>query len=48
MIGQVEGARVKVESALPRSFPGRTWDFIQAGMRSQVRAFSAGLSELTC
>ncbi len=47
MIGQVQGALAKVESALPRSFPGRTWETIQAGMRSQVRAFTVGLSELT-
>ena len=46
MIGQVEDALKAVESRLPQSFPGRTWDTIQAGMRSQVRAFTAGLSEL--
>ena len=45
-IGQVEGALAAVESRLPRSFPGRTWDTIQAGMRSQVHSFTAGLSEL--
>ena len=26
--------------------PGRTWDTIQAGVRSQVRAFTTGLSEV--
>ena len=46
LIGQTEGALADVESRLPRSFPGRTWHAIQAGVRSQVRAFSAGLSEL--
>ena len=46
LIGQTEGALADVESRLPRSFPARTWHTIQAGVRSQVRAFSAGLSEL--
>jgi hypothetical protein len=46
MIGQVEDALAAVESRLPQSFPGRTWDTIQAGMRSQLHAFIAGLSEL--
>ena len=38
MIGQVEGALAAVESRLPRSFPSRTWDAIQTGMRSQAHA----------
>ncbi len=46
MIDQVEGALAAVESRLPRPFPSRTWDTIQAGMRSQLHAFIAGLSEL--
>jgi serine/threonine-protein kinase HipA len=46
LVGQTEGALADVESRLPRSFPGRTWDTIQAGMRSQLHAFIAGLSEL--
>ena len=46
MIGQVEDALEAVESRLPRSFPGRTWDTIQAGVRSQLHAFIAGLSEV--
>jgi len=46
LVGQTEGALADVESRLPRSFPGRTWHTIQAGVRSQVRAFSVGMSEL--
>ena len=46
VIDQVDGALATVESRLPRSFPDRTWDTIQAGVRSQVHSFTAGLSEL--
>lgn len=46
VIDQVDGALATVESRLPRSFPDRTWDTIQAGLRSQVHSSTAGLSEL--
>ena len=35
LVGQVEGALATIESRLPRSFPSRTWDAIQTGMRLQ-------------
>ena len=46
MIDHIEEALTAVESRLPRSYPARTWHTIQAGMRSQVRAFTTGLSEV--
>lgn len=46
MVSQVEKALATVEARLSRSFPGRTWDTIEAGMRSQVHAFTADVSEL--
>jgi serine/threonine-protein kinase HipA len=46
MVDHIEEALAAVESRLPRSFPGRSWDTIQAGVRSQVHAFTAGLSDL--
>ena len=46
IIGQVEGALGAVGSRLPPSFPGRTWDAIETGMRAQSQRFSGGLGEL--
>ena len=46
MIDQLEGALAAIESRLPPSFPGRTWDAIQTGMRSQAHLFADGLNEL--
>jgi len=46
MVDHIEEALTAVESRLPQSYPARTWHTIQAGMQSQVRAFTAGLSEL--
>ena len=46
MVDHVDAAITAVESRLPSSFPGRVWDTITTGMRSQARRFAAGLSEL--
>jgi hypothetical protein len=46
MVDHIEEALTAVESRLPQSYPARTWHTIQGGVRSQVRAFTAGLSEV--
>lgn len=46
LVDQVESALATVESRLPPSFPGQTWDAIRTGMRSQARLFESGRNEL--
>jgi serine/threonine-protein kinase HipA len=43
MIERIESAIKGVEARLPAKFPGRLWEAIKAGMRSQVRQFEAGI-----
>jgi serine/threonine-protein kinase HipA len=46
LVEQVDPALASVEQRLPRGFPGRTWEAIRDGMRSQARLFAAGLEAI--
>lgn len=46
LVESVEAALVRAEAALPAAFPGKTWDRVASGMRSQARQFRAGLDAI--
>lgn len=46
MAERVEPALADVEAQLPVDFPGRTWDRVAAGMRTEMRRFLAGAAAL--
>ena len=43
MVESVDAALARVEGRLPKAFPGRTWERIASGMRSQALQFATGL-----
>ena len=46
MVQQVEVAIGRMEERLPASFPGRTWERVVKGTRSQVRQFGSGIRQM--
>lgn len=46
MVQQVEVAIGRVEERLPASLPGRTWERVVKGTRSQVRQFGSGIRQM--